>query len=89
MLETLFASLNEGKKCSIFLGLQLRRDPPNVFETNQICSPTTRFARILPNIKNFLHHWSMQIFFTSEIDPDILMNVLEDCIILLIWAARV
>ena len=28
-------------------------------------------------------------FFTSEIGPDILMNVLEDCIIFLIWAACV
>ena len=28
-------------------------------------------------------------FFTSEIGPDILMNVLEDCIIFLIWTACV
>ena len=31
----------------------------------------------------------MQIFFTSGIGPDILMNVLEDCIVFLIWQPKV
>ena len=59
----------------------------NVLRTNQTCPPLPRFcsnlsqyAVIVPN------HWSMQIFFTSGISPDILMNVVEDCIIFVIWA---
>ena len=35
------------------------------------------------------NHWSMQIFFTSRRGSDNMMNALEDCIIFLIWAARV
>ena len=31
----------------------------------------------------------MQIFLTSGISPDVLMNVLEECIILLVWVACV
>ena len=63
--------------------------PPPVFGTNQTCSPTSRFAQILPNLQHFTNHWSMQIFFTSLIGPDILINVFEDYIIFLVWAVWV
>ena len=41
---------------------------------------------ILPNMQHFPNHWSMQIFLTSGIGPDILMKVFEGYIILLISA---
>ena len=63
-------------------------DPSTVFETKQTSLATPRFPRFLPNMQYFPNHWSRPIFF-SGIGPDILMSVLEDCIIFLIWAALV
>ena len=42
------------------------------------------FFPILPSMQHFPNHWSMQIFLTSGIGPDILMRVCEGYIILLI-----
>ena len=59
---------------------------PLVFGTNLTCLPIPRFARILSNIqKYFLNLLSVMIFFTSGKGPDILINVLEDCIVFLIY----
>ena len=77
------------KICKIYLVLLLPPDPPPVFGTNQTCSPTPHFVQILPILQHFTNHWSMQIFFTSVIGPDILMKVFEDNIIFLVWAAWV
>ena len=64
--------------------------PPNTFRTNHTCLPTPCLARTVLNMEQYFHnHRSMQNFFTSGIGPDILMNVLEDCIILLVWTAWV
>ena len=71
----------------IFLGLQLPPDLPTVFGTNQTCSPTPCFARVVPNMQYFPNHWWTQLFFNSGKGPDILTNVLKDCIIFLICAA--
>ena len=91
VLQILFPSLNEGKNCNIFLGLQLPLNPrtPTVFGTNQTCLSTPCFAHIFPTIQYFPNHWLMHIFLTSGINLDIVMNMLEDCIIFLIWAAWV
>ena len=48
----------------------------------QICN----IFPILPNMQHFPNHWSMQIFLTSGIGPDILMKVFEGYNILLISA---
>ena len=59
---------------------------PLVFGTNLTCLPIPRFARIPSNIqKYFLNLWSVMIFFTSGKGPDILIIVLEDCIVFLIY----
>ena len=51
------------------------------------CSPQIcNIFPILPNMQHFPNRWSMQIFLTSEIGPDILMKVFEGYIILLITA---
>ena len=64
--------------------------PPNKVRTNHICLPTPCFARTVLNMQQYFHnHRSVQVFFTSGIGPDILMNVPEDCIILLVGAAWV
>ena len=60
---------------------------PIVFGTNLTCLPTPCFARIISNMqKYFLNLWSIPIFFYSVICPDILINVLENCIVFVIWA---
>ena len=87
MLQILFPSLNEGKNYKIFLGLQLPQDSNCIW--NKTYFPMPCFAWVLPNMKYFPNHRSLQIFFTSAIGPDILMNVLEDYIILLLWTAWV
>ena len=69
------------KNFKIFLASRLSPDPPPVFEINQTCLPTSRFAQILPNTQHFTYHWSMQTFYSSGIGPDILMEVLEYYII--------
>ena len=94
MLGKLFLSLNESKNSQLFLGWHRPSDPPppppNKFRTNHTCLPTPCFARTVLNMQQYFHnHRSLQIIFTSGIGPDILMNVLEDCIILLVWGAWV
>ena len=84
MLEILFPS--EGGKLQNFPGIVTPPDSPTVFGTNQNCLPTPCFAQILPNMQHFPNHSLMQIFFTSGIGPDILMEVFEDYIIFLICA---
>ena len=62
--------------------------PPTVFGTNLTYLPMHRFAQILYSIqKYFPIHWLIHIFFTCGIGPDILMNMLQDYIVFLIWAA--
>ena len=78
--------LNEEENCKSFLGLRHLPDHPTVFGTNLICLAMPRFARIFSNMqKYFPNHWSIQIFFISGIGPDILMNMLEDCIVFFKW----
>ena len=80
-------SLNEGKICTIFLGLHCLPDPITEFEINLTCLPSPCFARILCNMqKYFSNHWSIQMFFTSGIGYNILVDVCEDYILFLISA---
>ena len=54
MLETLFASLNEGKNCKVFLGVAMLPPPPNhpvlfynkpqLFVNNLLCSDSSQDA---------------------------------------------
>ena len=61
---------------------------PELYLEKTTCLSSPRFAWILSNRqKYFLNLWSIQIFFTFGIGPDILIKVLEDCIVFLIWAA--
>ena len=76
-MELLFPALKEGKNCKIFLVSRLAQDPPTVLGTNQTCSPAHLYDQLLPNMQYFPNHWSMQIYFTSGIGPDIFF----------IWAA--
>ena len=83
-------SLNESKNCKIFLRLHHLPDPPTVFRSNLACLSMLPFARVLSDIqKYFPKHWSIKFFSTFRIEPDILMNVPEDCIVFLTWAAWV
>ena len=77
-MELLFPSLKEGKNCKIWLVWRITHDPPTVFGRNQACSPAPLYAHFLPNIQYFANHWSMHTFFTSGIDPGILMKVFEN-----------
>ena len=56
---------------------------PNLFSNTLLCLDFSQYAII------FLQSFVNADFFPSGIDPDILINVLEDCIILLTWAAWV
>ena len=87
MLKILFPS--EEKNFKIFLASRFPPDLPTVFGTNQTFFPTPPFAQILPNMQYFPNHWSMEIFFTAGIGPDIMMNVFEDYTIFLICTAWV
>ena len=78
-MEILFPSLRKGKNWKIFLALQVPSDSQTVFRTNPTYLPTSRFAQ-----SPFPNHWSVQIFFTSEIPLNVLIKVLEDNIIILI-----
>ena len=82
----LFPNLHEGKNWKILLRFWTSSDLPTKFGTRETCSPrTVHSSWILSNMESFLDHWS--VLFTSGICPDVLMNVLEDCIIVLIRAA--
>ena len=89
VVEILFPRIHENKNSQIFLWWHWPSDPPNVFGTNHICSTTSLFAWTILNKQYFHNHWSVQIFFTSGISPNILMDVLEDCIKFLVWVACV
>ena len=78
VMELLFPSLKEAKNCKMFLVLWLTQDPSIVFGTKQTCPPALFYAQFFPNMQYFPNHWSMQIFFTSGIDSDILMKVFQD-----------
>ena len=78
------------KNCKIFLRLHCLPNLPTVFGTNLHCLSTPRFAQILFNMeKYFPLSLIYPDFFTSGMGPDILANVLWDCIVFLIWAAWV
>lgn len=82
--EIMFPNLNQSNSCKIFLGWHKPR--LRKFGINHTCSSTPYFARILPNMqKYFPNHWLIQISLTCEIGSDILMNLLEDCIVFFIW----
>ena len=49
--ETQFQSLNESKNSKIFLGWHKSSDPQNEIGANHTCSPTPRFAWILPKMQ--------------------------------------
>ena len=52
----MFPSLDEGKNCKIFLGLQLPSDHPTVFKTNQTYSAMPCFAQALVSMHYFPNH---------------------------------
>ena len=83
--EYCFQALLRVKIAKIFQGLR-PREAPTVFGTNQLCYQCLDLLGFF-SVCNIFPIIDLCSFFTSEIGPDIPMNVLEDCIILLIWAA--
>ena len=82
VLEILFSSLNEAKKLQNFLGLQLPPSPlsciwnkANLLANALLCSDFSQYALFFQSLIN--------AGFLLLVGPDILMNVLEDCIIFL------
>ena len=82
------------KKCSYLFnnfvcwGCATSQTPQLYLKKNSTCLPTSSYAWILSNMqKCSLNLWSIQILFTSGISPDILINMFEDCIVFIIWAA--
>ena len=84
-----FFKIKWGKKLQSFHGIMTCSRPQTVIGTIRICLPTPRSSRVLSNLQYFPNHWSMEILFASGIGPDILINVVEDCIIFLIWVTWV
>ena len=70
------------------MGLHCLPDRSTVFGKKLTSLLKPSYAWILSNmLKYFLNLWSFQTLFTFGIGPDILINVLEGCIVFLIWSA--
>ena len=70
------------------MGLHCLPDRSTVFGKKLTSLLKPSFAWILSSmLKYFLNLWSFQTLFTFGIGPDILINVLEGCIVFLIWSA--
>ena len=61
--------------------------PPSIFETNQTISKRFALLRVFPIRNLFLIIDQCRFYFTSGIDPVILMKEFEDYIIFFIWEA--
>ena len=77
VLEILFPSLNESKNCKM---TQLYLEQTTLAHQHLAL---LRFFPIRSNIFSIIDQ--CKFFFTSGVGPDILMNVLEDCIVFLTW----
>ena len=88
MLGILLPSFNESKNIKIFLEVvPTLRFPKCVWNKPHLFT----FARILPICNNIfiIIDQCRFFFFTSGIGPGNMINVLEDCIMFLIWTAWV
>ena len=93
VLEILVANLNECKlqdflyaeSCAESLShprpINCAENKPNLFTNAFPCSDSSQYAIV------FNQSFINAVFLTSGIGSDILINVLEDCIIFLTWAA--
>ena len=86
----LFPSLNQGKNYKIFLEVvtpprpsKLSWNKSNLFTNALLGWGSSQYPILSQSLIN------ADFFLTSEIGPDILVNVLEDCIVFLICATRV
>ena len=76
------------KSWNIFLGLWLSQTLQLYLKQSKLLWQHLAFLDFFP-ICNIFPYIGQDRFFFSGVGPDILMNVLEDCIIFLIWAALV
>ena len=88
--EILFSNLNYSKNCKIFLGLCYISNPRLYLKQTKLVRLRLALLGFFPICNNIFPVIDQCRFcFTSGIGPGTPMNVLEDCIIFLIWAAWV
>ena len=93
VLQILFQGLNKCKYCKILLFLYHNQNPATAFRTNLTRLSTPRLnlnlhclhLLICNNISKLIDQ--CRFFFPSGIGYDILLSVLEYCIMVIIWAA--
>ena len=68
------------EKLQNFSGVRFLQDFPTVFGTNLVCLPNLALLKFFSTCKIIFPIIDQSRFFFSEIGPNILMNVLENCI---------